>query len=87
MLQVEFQRMQKEFGFEIINANLRIDTIQRELRKKIGGELGIGATAQALTPATPAPPAEEPQPEPPQVPLAAAPEPPKRRATPRPRRR
>ena len=46
MLQTEFQRMQKEFGFEIINANLRIDTIQRELRKKIGAQLGIGAAAQ-----------------------------------------
>ena len=42
MLQAEFQKMQKEFGFEIINANLKIETIQRELRKKIGGQLGIG---------------------------------------------
>ncbi len=42
MLQVEFQEMQKEYQFDVINANLRIDTIQRELRRKIGGLLGIG---------------------------------------------
>ena len=42
MLQAEFQQMQKEFQFDVINANLRIETIQRELRKKIGGLLGIG---------------------------------------------
>lgn len=42
MLQNEFQTMQKEFGFEVLNANLRVDTIQRELRKKIGGLLGVG---------------------------------------------
>ena len=47
MLQTEFQRMHKEYGFEIINANLRIDTIQRELRKKIGALLGLGAAVQA----------------------------------------
>ncbi len=50
MLQAEFQKMQKEFGFEIINANLKVETIQRELRKKIGAQLGIGAAAQALAP-------------------------------------
>ena len=50
MLQVEFQKMQGEFGFEVINANLKVDTIQRELRKKIGAQLGIGAAAQAMTP-------------------------------------
>ena len=55
MLQLEFQRMQKEFGFEIVNANLRIDTIQRELRKKIGGQLGIGVAAQELAPPAPTP--------------------------------
>ncbi len=42
MLQAQFQLMQKEYGFQIINANLRIDGIQRELRKQIGGMLGIG---------------------------------------------
>ncbi len=41
MLQVEFQHMQQEYGFEVINANQRVDFIQRELRKKIGALLGI----------------------------------------------
>ena len=41
MLQAEFQRMKDEYGFEVINANQRIETIQRDLRKKIGGLLGI----------------------------------------------
>jgi dTMP kinase len=59
MLQTEFERMQKEFGFEIINANLRIDTIQRELRKKIGGLLGLGAATQRIDPPIPdCPPAK-----------------------------
>jgi len=49
MLQNEFQTMQKEFGFEVLNANLRVDTIQRELRKKIGGLLGIGASSPEKT--------------------------------------
>lgn len=51
MLQVEFQKMQQEFGFEVINANLKIETIQRELRKKIGAQLGLGAAVQAIAPA------------------------------------
>jgi dTMP kinase len=41
MLQSEFQRMQEEYGFEVINANQRIETIQRDLRRKIGALLGI----------------------------------------------
>jgi dTMP kinase len=41
MLQREFQLMQKEFGFDIINANQRIDRVQAELRLKIGRLLGI----------------------------------------------
>jgi dTMP kinase len=41
MLQTEFQRMQEEYRFEIINANQRIETIQRDLRRKIGPLLGI----------------------------------------------
>ena len=48
MLQGEFHKMQKEFGFEVLNGNLRIETIQRELRKKIGGLLGIGAAEQEM---------------------------------------
>jgi dTMP kinase len=43
MLQTEFQRMQDEYGFEVINANQRIETIQRDLRRKIGTLLGITA--------------------------------------------
>jgi dTMP kinase len=42
MLQLEFQLMQQEFGFDVINANLRMDTVQRELRRKIGAQLGLG---------------------------------------------
>jgi dTMP kinase len=45
MLQAQFQIMQQEHDFHVINANLRIDGIQRELRKKIGGMLGITALA------------------------------------------
>lgn len=41
MLQAEFQRMQDEYRFEVINANQRIETIQRDLRRKIGALLGI----------------------------------------------
>jgi dTMP kinase len=41
MLQREFQLMQKEFGFDVINANQRIDRIQSELRLKMGRLLGI----------------------------------------------
>ncbi len=41
MLQAQFQSMHQEYGFQIINANLRIEGIQRVLRKKIGGMLGI----------------------------------------------
>jgi dTMP kinase len=43
MLQAEFQLMQQEFGFEVINANLRVERIQSDLRKKIGALLGISA--------------------------------------------
>ncbi len=41
MLQAEFGKMHDEFGFQVINANQRIEAIQRELRRKIGGLLGI----------------------------------------------
>jgi len=46
LLEAEFQKMQKEFGFEVINGNSRVDTIQRELRKKIGRLLNIGIVDQ-----------------------------------------
>jgi dTMP kinase len=41
MIATEFQRMQEEYRFEVINANQRIETIQRDLRRKIGALLGI----------------------------------------------
>lgn len=41
MLSAEFSRMQHEYGFQIVNANQRIENTQRELRKKIGGMLGV----------------------------------------------
>ena len=44
MLQAEFHRMQDEYRFEVINANQRIETIQRDLRRKIGALLGIVET-------------------------------------------
>jgi dTMP kinase len=45
MLQREFQLMQKEFGFDVINANQRIDRVQSELRMKTSRLLGIENTA------------------------------------------
>lgn len=44
LLQGELQLLQKEHDFQMINGNLRIEGIQRELRKTIGGMLGITAT-------------------------------------------
>ena len=41
MLHVEYRKMQKEFGFAVINANQRVETIQADLRKKIGALLSI----------------------------------------------
>ncbi len=41
MLQAQLQIMQEEYGFQIVNANQRINGIQRELRNRIGGLLGI----------------------------------------------
>ncbi len=35
MLQMQFRLMQEEFGFEVINANRNVDTIQLELRRKV----------------------------------------------------
>jgi dTMP kinase len=40
-LAAEFAAMEKEFGFQVINANQRVDRIQRELRRRIGAMLGI----------------------------------------------
>ena len=41
LIATEFQRMAKDHAFTIINANLRIETIQRDLRRQIGRHLGI----------------------------------------------
>jgi dTMP kinase len=42
MLESEFQRMHVEYGFQVLNGNLRIETLQRQLRTRIGAMLGIG---------------------------------------------
>ena len=49
MIQAEFQRMQQEFGFEIVDGNRQINGIQRELREKIGSQLGISSKAARTT--------------------------------------
>lgn len=41
MLQEEFESMQAEFGFQIVNANRKIESIQHELRTRIGCLLGL----------------------------------------------
>lgn len=41
LLAGQFTAMQKEFEFEVINGNQRIDRIQQELRRRIGGLLGL----------------------------------------------
>lgn len=41
MIRAQFQAMQQEYGFEVIDANRQIDRIQLDLRKKIGAQLGI----------------------------------------------
>lgn len=42
ILQIEFQRMQKEYHFEVLNGNRSVAAVQRDLRIKIGRLLGIG---------------------------------------------
>ena len=42
MLAAQFRAMQDEFGFEVINANQRVERIQKDLRHRIGSMLGIG---------------------------------------------
>ncbi len=34
MLQLEFRHLQKEFGFDVVNANRGIDAVQKELRRR-----------------------------------------------------
>jgi dTMP kinase len=47
LLAAQFSEMQKEYGFEVINANQRVDRIQRELRKRIGALLGVNGKAES----------------------------------------
>jgi dTMP kinase len=56
LLASQFTAMQKEFGFEVINGNQRIDRIQQELRRRIGGMLGL--TAKMIGNGKPVPNAE-----------------------------
>jgi len=42
MLQIEFQRMQREFGFRLLNGNRPIAKVQQDLRKEIATLLSIG---------------------------------------------
>ncbi len=42
MLQLEFQRMSSEHRFITINANRRVENIQRDLQEKLSQSLGIG---------------------------------------------
>ena len=41
ILQVEFQRLQKEYRFDVLNGNRSITSIQQDLRRKIGQLLNI----------------------------------------------
>ncbi len=42
LLAAEFQTLAKDHAFTVINANLRVETIQRDLRRQIGQHLGVG---------------------------------------------
>ena len=41
LIAAEFQRMAKDHAFTVINANLRVETIQRDLRRQIGRHRGL----------------------------------------------
>jgi len=41
LLQGQFQKMQSEYGFEVINANMGVERVQNELRRKISALLEI----------------------------------------------
>jgi dTMP kinase len=41
MLADEFQRMQKEFDFDVVNGNQGVDRVQKQLRNRIGALLGV----------------------------------------------
>jgi dTMP kinase len=46
MLSAEFQRMQKEFGFTVVNGDQDAATIQEQLRNRIAAHLGISPDKQ-----------------------------------------
>ncbi|RYD75988.1 MAG: thymidylate kinase, partial [Verrucomicrobiaceae bacterium] len=48
MIRKEFQGMQEEYGFDVIDANQKVDRIQQELRRKIGAMLGLQETPGRL---------------------------------------
>jgi dTMP kinase len=48
LLTAEFQRMQQEFGFTVINGDQDADTIQGQLRHKIGTLLGVSDEKPAV---------------------------------------
>jgi dTMP kinase len=59
LLQGEFQRMQKEYKFEMINGNRRIERVQRDLRSALARQLTLRPEEQAVAPAEqPAPPSQ-----------------------------
>ena len=41
LLAAEFTAMQSEFGFEIVNANQKVEKLQADLRARVGSLLGI----------------------------------------------
>ena len=41
LLSTEFQTLAKDHEFTVINANLKVETIQRDLRRQIGQHLGL----------------------------------------------
>ena len=41
LIAAEFQTLAKDHAFTVINANLRVETIQRDLRRQIGQHLGL----------------------------------------------
>ena len=48
LLAAQFGELQREFGFEVVNANRRVELIQSELRQRIGALLGISSAAVQL---------------------------------------
>jgi len=47
LLAAQFGELRREFGFEVINANRRVELIQNDLRQRIGALLGISSNGSA----------------------------------------